>query len=136
VFLVLYEPITNRYIGKKARGVKSTALEFLNFSKNDNLIRWLNVNRTILEFERSPEVVRYFSDHERNILETTESMLVAPLIVVNRLTGVLFIGRKIDGASFTNDEISTIAMLANRSALAIEHALMYQFQEDKLKRLF
>lgn len=136
VFLVLYEPITNRYVGKMARGVKSTSLEYLNFSKNDNLIRWLNVNRTILEFERSPEVVRYFSDHERSILETTAPRLVAPLIVVNRLTGVLFIGRKIDGSDFTNDETYTISVLANRSALAIEHALMYQFQEDKLKRIF
>ena len=136
VFLVLYEPITNRYVGKMARGVKSASLEYLNFSKNDNLIRWLNVNRAILEFERSPEVVRYFSDHERSILETTSSRLVAPLIVVNRLTGALFIGRKIDGSTFTNDETYAISVLANRSALAIEHALMYQFQEDKLKRLF
>jgi signal transduction histidine kinase len=136
VYLVLYEPITNRYVGKKAKGVKSSALEHLNFSKNDNLIRWLNVNRAILELDRSPEIVRYFSDHERDILDKTVSMLVVPLIVVNRLTGGLFIGRKTDATSFTQDELSTISMLANRSALAIEYALMYQFQEDKLKRLF
>lgn len=136
VYLVLYEPITNRYVGKKAKGVHSAALEYLNFSKNDHLIRWLNVNRTMLELERSPEVVKYFSHHEREILEKTASMLVVPMIVVNRLTGGLFIGRKTNGISFLPDELSRISMLANRSALAIEYALMYQFQEDKLKRLF
>ena len=57
VFLVLYEPITNRYIGRKAKGIRSKDLDLLNFSKNDNLIKWLNVNRAILELEKSPECV-------------------------------------------------------------------------------
>ena len=136
VFLVLYEPITNRYIGRKAKGIRSKDLDLLNFSKNDNLIKWLNVNRAILELEKSPEVTRYLSPHERGILEKTSTELVAPLIVVNRLTGGLFIGNKINRGSFTAEELSTLSMLTSRSALAIEHALMYQFQEDKLRRLF
>ncbi len=136
VFLVLYEPITNRYVGRKAKGTGSSALDLLNFSKNDNLIRWLNVNRTILQLDRNPEVMRYLSLHEREILAKTTTSLVAPLIVVNRLTGGLFIGNRNNGSAYTQEEISTLSILTNRSALAIEHALMYQFQEDKLRRLF
>ncbi len=136
VYLVLFEPITNRYVGKKAKGKNSPALTHLNFSKNDNLIRWLNVNRTALDLAGTPEVMRYLTNHEREILVNTGTSLVFPLIVLNRLTGALFIGAKSDGMPFVPSEIAVISMLANRSALSIEHALMYQFQEDKLRRLF
>ena len=136
VYLVLFEPITDRYVGKKAKGLKSDLLAELNFSKNDNLIRWLNVNRCPLQTDGSPEVIRYFGQHERDILTKTGSTVIIPLIVVNRLTGALLVGKKTDDSQFTSEEISLMSMLANRSALSIEHAVMYQFQEDKLRRLF
>jgi len=136
VYVVLFEPITNRYLGRKVKGANPGALDEFNFSPTDNLIKWLNVNRSILEVSKQPEVVKFLSPQEQVLLQKTDSELVVPLIVVNRLTGAMFVGRKIAGLPYTPTEIQTLTLLSSQCALAIEHALMYQFQEDRLKKLF
>ncbi|MDZ7292420.1 MAG: ATP-binding protein [candidate division KSB1 bacterium] len=136
VYVVLFEPITNRYVGKKAKGDHAEWLAELNFSRSDNLIKWLNVNQCILEVSQEPEVIQYLSVREQELLQKTNSVLVVPLIVINRLTGALFVSKKHNGKAYSSEEIAVLSKLADQSALAIEHALMYQFQEDKLKKLF
>lgn len=136
IYVVLFEPITNRYLGKKAKGTNPDSLDEFNFSPSDNLIKWLNVNQSILEVSKHPEVVRFFSAQEQALLQKTDILLVVPFIVVNRLTGAMFLGGKITGVAYTPTEIQTLTALSSQCALAIEHALMYQFQEDRLKRLF
>jgi len=136
IYVVLFEPITDRYLGKKVKGANPISLDEFNFSRSDNLIKWLNVNQSILEVSKHPEVVRFLSAQEQALLQKTDILLVVPFIVVNRLTGAMFVGRKITGAPYTPTEIQTLTILSSQCALAIEHALMYQFQEDRLKKLF
>lgn len=136
LYVVLFEPVTNRYVGKKAKGDHAEWLAALNFSRSDNLIKWLNVNQCPLEVAKDTEVVHFLSSREQEVLHKTTSILVVPLIVINRLTGALFLSRKHNGEFYRSEEIASLSTLANHSALAIEHALMYQFQEDKLKKLF
>jgi signal transduction histidine kinase len=136
VVLVVFEPITNRYAGKSVKGSCADMLPEFNFHRSAKLVRWLNVNMVPLEVARDIEVIEYLSEDERSLLTRADVALVVPLIVVNRLTGALFIGRKTDGVAYRESEIDELMMVANQIALAIEHALMYQFQEDKLKKLF
>jgi signal transduction histidine kinase len=136
VYVVLYEPITDRYVGYTAKGEGSRCLRDLNFSRSDNLIKWLNVNRCPLKVTTEIDVLNYFSPSVRELLRKTRTVLIVPLIVMNRLTGAVFITNKRNGKEFFEEEIAWLSRLADQSALAIEHALMYQFQEDKLKRIF
>ncbi len=136
LYVVLFEPITNRYVGRKAKGTHPEWLAEFNFSRSDNLVKWLNVNRCALDVARDTEVVKFLFAQEREILHKADTVLVIPFIVVNRLTGALFLGRKVNGVAYTSSEIATLSLLASQSALAIEHALIYQFQDDKLKKLF
>ncbi len=39
VYVILFEPITNRYVGKKTKGTHAEWLAELNFSRSDNLIK-------------------------------------------------------------------------------------------------
>ncbi|MDZ7262162.1 MAG: ATP-binding protein [candidate division KSB1 bacterium] len=136
LYLVLFEPITNRYVGKKAKGNHTKWLAELNFSRSDNLIKWLGVNQYPLDVVKNAEVVRFLSAREQELLRKTNSVLVVPLIVINRLTGAVFVGEKLTGEPYSSQEISLLSKLASQSALAIEYALMYQFQEERLKKLF
>ncbi|HZY10349.1 MAG TPA: ATP-binding protein, partial [Bacteroidota bacterium] len=136
VHIVLYEPITNRYVGKMTKGKNIDWLEKFNFSRSDNLIKWLNVNRCALDVTPNNEVVRFLSEQEQEILHTTNTVLIVPLIVLNRLTGAIFLSGRTNGIAYAPTDIDMLTMLANQSALAIEHALMYQFQEDRLKKIF
>lgn len=134
--VVLFEPITNRYVGKEAKGSHTGWLPELNFFRNDSLIKWLSVNQCPLDVRKQTEVMQFLSTREKDLLHKTKTVLVVPLIVINRLTGALFVGMKLTGESYSPEEIGLLSMLTSQSALALEHALIFQFQEDKLKRLF
>jgi hypothetical protein len=60
VYVVLFEPISNRYVGKKAKGGHAEWLAELNFSRSDHLIKWLNINQCPLEVNRQKEIIRFF----------------------------------------------------------------------------
>lgn len=136
IYVILIEPITDRYVGKKAKGNKIEWLAKFNFSHSDNLIKWLNVNRCALDVGRDTEVVKFLSSREQELLHKTDTVLVVPLIAVNRLTGALFIGKKLNGTPYSPSELEILSILASQSAIAVEHALMLQYQEDRLKSLF
>lgn len=136
LYVMIFEPITGRYVGKVARGGHPEFLQDLSFSRSENLIKWLSVNRCPLDVTKDIEVVKFLSEREQGLLREAGIVLIIPLIVVNRLTGALFFGRKTGGAPYKPSEVEMLTALANQSALAIEHALMYQFQEEKLKKLF
>lgn len=136
VYIVLYEPITNRYVGKIAKGVNPGLVTNLNFSRSDNLVKWLTVNRCALNVTRNDEVIRFLSAQERELLDATNIVLAVPLIVLNRLTGAIFLGARANGSGYSPADMEMLSTLASQSALAIEHALMYQFQEDRLRRIF
>jgi len=136
VYMVLFEPVMDTYVGKKAKGEKAEWLKDFTFAKTDPLIRWLNVNRAVLEVDRQPAVIAFLSERERTLLRNAGIQLVVPLIVVNRLTGALFVSGKANGEAYLAEDVAVLPLLAGQSALAVEHALMYQFQEDKLRGLF
>lgn len=136
VYLVLYEPITNRYVGKIAKGVNPGLVTNLNFSRSDNLVKWLTVNRCALDVTGNDEVIRFLSVQERELLQSTNIVLAVPLIVLNRLTGAIFLGARTNGSGYSPADMEMLSTLASQSALAIEHALMYQFQEDRLRKMF
>ena len=136
VYLALYEPITLRYIGRIAKGANDTMLPAINFSPTDRLIRWLNVNQCPLDIVHAHEVVRFLSSHEQGMLHELGIALVLPFIAVNRLTGAAFLTGKTDRTTYDPAALDQLMTVANHTALAIEHALLYQFQEDRLKRIF
>jgi signal transduction histidine kinase len=136
LYLVLFEPITNRYVGKIAKGDKPGLLPEFHFSRSDHLVKWLTVNRCALDIRKQAEVVKFLTARESELLGKTRTRLVVPLIITNRLTGALFVGGKLDNTEYSTTDIETVSMLATQTALAIEHALIYQFQEDRLKKLF
>ncbi len=133
VAVVLYEPITDRFVGKKIKGGEN--LRKFNFSHADNLIKWLNVNQSVLDIPGSPEVMRYLAEEEREFLEREQISVAAPLIAVNRLTGIIFLGPKASGR-YQQQELARLKFLSDQSALAIENAVLYEFQEDRLRKIF
>lgn len=136
VFVILFEPITNRYIGRRAKGNNEALLAEFNFSHSDNLIKWLTVNRCPLNVKNQIEVVRFLSPYEQDLLRKAGVVLIVPLIVVNRLTGALFLTDKTNDSPYESRDEDFLSLLTNHTALAIEHALTYQFQEDRLRKIF
>ncbi len=136
VYISLYDPITGRYAGVMARGPGAEKAGLFGFSGSNPLVRWLHVNQSLLNVRLDKGVIGFLPPEERLILESNRIALVVPLIALNRLTGMLFLSEKEDQSAFTPAEVDALTMLAGQAALAVENAVMRQFQEERLKKLF
>jgi signal transduction histidine kinase len=136
VAIVLFEPITNRYTLRKQKGCELPELPALSFSPSDRLVKWLTVNRAPLNVRTQNDVLDYLGEHERALLHRLHAALLVPFIALNRLSGIAILTRPEDAGAYASDEADRLLHIASHSALAIEHAMMYQFQEDRLKKVF
>lgn len=136
VTISLFDPITRRYAGLMARGQNAGSAPLFGFFESNPLVRWLNVNQSLLNVHVDKGVFEFLSPDERLMLESHRVAIVVPLIALNRLTGILFLSDKEDGSQYNRAEIESILMLAGQAALALENAVMTQFQEERLKKLF
>jgi signal transduction histidine kinase len=136
VTISLFDPITRRYAGMMARGSDAQSAPLFGFFESNPLVRWLNVNQSLLNVRVDRGVFDYLSPEEKLILDTHRVALVVPLIALNRLTGMLFLSDKEDGSAYSRAEIDALLMLAGQASFAVENAVMTQFQEERLKKLF
>jgi signal transduction histidine kinase len=136
VTISLFDPITRRYAGMMARGSDAQSAPLFGFFESNPLVRWLNVNQSFLNVRVDRGVFDYLSPEEKLVLDTHRVALVVPLIALNRLTGMLFLSDKEDGTAYSRAEIDALLMLAGQASFAVENAVMTQFQEERLKKLF
>ena len=61
--------------------------------------------------------------------------LVMPVLFGDRVTGLLGLGEKRSGASYTTDDLRLLQVLVNQSAVALENARAYTALEDANRRL-
>jgi signal transduction histidine kinase len=72
-----------------------------------------------------------------NILYKLNIQLVVPLIMKNRLIGLLFLPGKISGAQFHENDIEFLSLLMNQLSVALENANLYvreRAAREKLQR--
>lgn len=136
VTISLFDPITRRYAGMMARGSDAQSADLFGFFESNPLVRWLNVNQSLLNVRVDRGVFEYLSPGEKLVLEAHRVALVVPLIALNRLTGMLFLSDKEDGTAYSRAEIDILLTLAGQASFAVENAVMTQFQEERLKKLF
>jgi len=63
-------------------------------------------------------------------LNQLDIALVAPLFVQERLTGVFVIGNKKSGDPYNRQDLSTLKIISNQAAIAIENASLYDEMKD------
>ena len=61
--------------------------------------------------------------------------LVMPLLFGDRVTGLLALGEKRSGASYTTDDLRLLGVVVNQSAVALENARAYTALEEANRRL-
>ncbi|MFQ5443806.1 MAG: ATP-binding protein, partial [Nitrospinales bacterium] len=62
--------------------------------------------------------------------------LIFPLIAMNRITGMVFLGKKTSEENFTNEEIDLLNTLLGPAALALENASLYLQQKSRLRKMY
>lgn len=108
----------------------------LSFNGKDRLISWLFVNERSLLLSQNPDITLYFTDDEREKLRQLQAELIYPLKVMNKVSGVIFLGPKTDRTSYKENELSLLSLLFNQAAFAIEHASLYEAQSERIKKMY
>lgn len=106
------------------------------FTPSDKLIFWLDVNRTYLLCLESPEIIHFLSEKERKSILSLEVIFIYPLIVMNKVKGMVMLGEKNNGEPLREDELDILKTFLNQAAFAFENALMYQQQKERVRRMY
>jgi signal transduction histidine kinase len=100
------------------------------------LAKWLLVNETCLVVPRAPGVCEYLSDSEREMLARFGIQVCIPLISLNRLTGIIMLGSTDPEWQIGDEDIELLQSLAAQAALALENAILFRQQRDRLRRIY
>jgi signal transduction histidine kinase len=137
ILILLRDPESNNFILADSRGIEEDpGMGLIDFSHDDKLVRWLTINETHLVVADNPGVVGYLSGRENEIFRQFHIQIVVPLLVMNQVTGIVLLGSKKSGQTFTREEIELLTTLLGQSALAFENALLYQEQKQRLRKMF
>ena len=105
--------------------------DFNPFFKDDFVFRWIKEKSEIIvkeEVER--EKGNYKIEAIIKKMDVIEASVLIPLIVKDRLIGVIALGKKESGDMYTGKDLDLLMTLANQGSVAIENARMY----DNLKK--
>ena len=108
----------------------------MTLTNRSRLISWLSVNEKHLIISRHPDIVSYFPPEEQEIIRQLGAELIFPLKIMNQINGTIFLGKKTDGAPFTEQELNLLSILINQATFAIEHASLYEQQTERLKKMY
>lgn len=131
VYIFLLDENTGKF--KLQNEAKNKPVTLTNRSR---LISWLSVNEKHLVISRHPDIVSYFPPEEQEIIRQLGAELIFPLKIMNQINGTIFLGKKTDGAPFTEQELNLLSILINQATFAIEHASLYEQQTERLKKMY
>lgn len=117
----------------KSKGLTDPARKKLNLSVSGPVAKYLKaggkplaVGDLIDNLKNNPEI---------DSLRIFRHGLMIPLIMKSELRGLLFVGAKMSGGSFTNDDIEFLSILANQFVVALENARLYESEKNALEEL-
>jgi len=135
LILLLYDQDTGKFRVNNQFGYSLEVLKDVFFLQNESLIKWLKINKTHVYLKKNPGVFTYLSEREQMILKSIRVELCFPLVSMNRLIGIIFIGAKQDGTGYTDQELTLIATLTPQTGIALENAVLYKEQRERFRRM-
>ncbi len=119
----------NELIVKAARGLEPSVISALRLKIGENICGKVALDRKPLlvkDIEKDGRVSKKEGDKYK-----TKSFICCPILMKDKLLGVININDKIDGSPFTEDELDLVSILANQAAITLENARLMSELRDK-----
>ena len=131
--LMLLDEKTGELVFSVPTGPKADRLTDIRLLPGEGIAGWVAQNRkpALVRDTRSDQ--RFFSGIDQISGLETESILCVPLMAKNRLIGVLEVINKIDGSSFTENDLLMLSIFGHQAALAIENARLHSELKTRLE---
>ncbi len=136
ILIYLINADLNRQELAESRGFEPDPDRKYHLFPDDPLCRWFTVNNRYLLIPGNSSVFDYFNEREQTILAEAGVDLIFPLFVMNRVIGLVCLGPKRDGESFSGEEIELLNTLLRQAAFAFENAYLYRQQNARIKKMY
>lgn len=133
--LIIYDQDSGRFRVSNHLGFDEPEMKKVFFSRNDRLVRWLKVNQTYFDTKEQTGVLNYLTRKEKDILTGLGIEICYPLVSMNRLIGIVFIGSKENKEKFSRQELSFVLSLTPQAGIALENAILYKEQRERFRRM-
>ncbi len=117
-------------------GFQASELERVRFERRGGLARWLLVNESALRVKEQNDVVLCLDATEASQLSRLHIRVCVPLVVLNRLTGIVLLGSTDEKWKLKDEQAELLQALAGQAGLAFENAALHREQRDRLRRLY
>jgi two-component system, NtrC family, sensor kinase len=135
LLLLVFDADTGRFVPAAAMGLPADAPRPVFLPRQSRLAKWLKLNETHLDISRQSSVLDFMSDTEAAFLDRLGIEVCFPLMSMNRLIGILLVGRKDAGEPFSKLELSFISSLLPQAGIALENALLFKEQRERFRRM-
>lgn len=136
IVFFLQNPDTEQYLRVGDKQQTEDVFHNVTFTPHSKLVNWLSVNETVFKVSRSGDIMPYFSEKEQNLIRDADIELIYPLKVINRVSGLVFLGKRIDGKDFSKQDIDLLTLLFDQAAFAIENTALYEDQSVRIKKMY
>ena len=135
VCILLMDEMSGDYIVKMHSNLSQNELKLYNIPMDSELVKWLIENKKAF-LKTDIGISSQSQEFERinKILEKLKISLCIPLIIENKLIGILLLGDKKSGDMFSDVDIELLESLGNQLSLAISYKKIMRriIQADKL----
>jgi len=138
--IYLYDKEKESFVLSSHRGEK-ISLKAKEIEKDNPLIKCLSQTRKPTLLEEMKQHLHFANIEEKEMHRATSYMygmnasLIIPTFIDNEIFTLLVLGDKQSGHIYTEDDLSTLSVLANQAALAIENAQFLKEREEIEARL-
>ena len=124
--LLLYDPEGRELVFTASRTLQSGVIDGMRLRCDQGIAGWVARHRQPLRLDDATKDPRYYAGVEQQTHFTPRTMLCVPVVSKDTLLGVIQVINKIDGSTFTEDELHLAQTLADHAAIAIENASLYR----------
>src|SRR5215813_2745102 len=126
-----FDPDRQRLRFLTARGLDQTQQTILGFSRT-RAQELANNAAAFTLADATAEAARFMEEHAADFAATEVDMLI-PLVVRERLIGIVFLGEKASGEKFTEEDLEVITVLARHIGVGIHSHRLLEEVERKAK---
>ncbi|HXH83973.1 MAG TPA: ATP-binding protein [Candidatus Tectomicrobia bacterium] len=126
--LMVYDAAAGRFVSDREASAVDEGTGLPSLRPESPIVHWLEENDGLLvkeEAKLNPRIARYFEAAEGE-LEAVRAALIVPLKVEGKLNGILFLGEKLGGDIYDDQELDMLLVLATQAAIALENARLYE----------
>lgn len=132
--LLLMDQATGELFFDVALGEKGGALQQVRLKKGEGIAGWVAENRKPALVNDASNDPRWTQKADKTSQFKTKAILAVPMLVRDKLVGVMEAINRVDGSPFTDTDVQMLETFASQAAIAIENARLFEsIRQEKEK---